>query len=101
MKRNPDSPVTSGMPVDRRGFLAGVTASLGSLPLQSLAAASGDKGPTQRGQLSPHRAVYQGLAYIDHDGLGDTWDKPPGNQATRDYINSISQETFLRRHWFT
>lgn len=91
----------TGMALDRRGFLAGMSVTLGNLPLQTLADEPGTRPVLPSRQVPPQRAVYQGLAYIDHDGLGQPWDKPPGNQATRDYVNSISREDFLRRHWFT
>ena len=101
MKHTPIAPDMNGTALDRRGFLTGVSVTLAGLPLQTVAAAPDPKANGPFPYAPPQRAVYQGLAYLDHDGVGEAWDKPAGNQATRDYVNSISQETFLRRHWFT
>lgn len=88
----------------RRRLIQGVSLALGSLPLQAtadLALPQQAALPSTSGKLPPRRAIYQGLVYFDRDGTGEAWDQPAGKHATRAYINSISQETFLRRHWFT
>lgn len=94
--------------LDRRGFLTGVGVALGTLPLQTFAAAdtgaalaSAAAQRTAAARGTGQRAIHQDLAYIDHDGLGRPYDAPRGNQSTRDYINSLTQEEFLRRHWFS
>lgn len=90
----------SGLELDRRGFLTGVSAALGALPLQAFATPEAATAKvTTKGQR--RRAIHQELAYIDHDGVGEVYDAPLGNQATRDYVASLTQEEFLRRHWFT
>ncbi len=99
-QHHPDMQV-SGLELDRRGFLTGVSVALGCLPLQALAA-TGTAAVAQGSTKSqPRRAIHQQLAYFDHDGVGEVYDAPRGNQATRDYVASLSQEAFLRRHWFT
>lgn len=88
----------------RRRLLQGAGLALGSLPLQATTALARPQqaaSTSAAGKLPPRRAVYQGLAYFDRDGSGEAWDQPAGNHATRAYINSIPQEVFLRRHWFT
>ena len=99
-QHDPDMQV-SGLELDRRGFLTGVSVALGGLPLQALAAkdAAAEAKVPAKGQ--PRRAIHQQLAYFDHDGVGEVYDAPRGNQATRDYVAGLSQEAFLRRHWFT
>lgn len=82
--------------VDRRGFLTGVSVALSGLPLQSFGAAA-DKTP-ERGQ--PQRALFQQQPYFNFEGSGESYAAPQGNQATRDYVTSLSHEEFLRRHWF-
>lgn len=108
MKRRQDGLEAGGAALDRRGFLAGVGVALGSLPLQTLAApaalaASAPAEPPQRPVRSGagRRAIHQDLAYLDRDGVGTPYDAPRGNQATRDYVNGLTQEEFLRRHWFS
>jgi hypothetical protein len=91
----------SGLELDRRGFLTGVSVALGALPLQALAAGDSSVAALATVKGKPRRAIHQQLAYIDHDGIGEVWDAPRGNQSTRDYVNSLTQEAFLRRHWFT
>jgi hypothetical protein len=91
----------SGLELDRRGFLTGVSVTLGALPLQALAARDSAAAVSASTKGKPRRAIHQQLAYIDHDGVGEVWDAPSGNQSTRDYVNSLTQEAFLRRHWFT
>jgi hypothetical protein len=87
--------------MDRRGFLAGVGVALSGLPVQALAAAPAEAAAHQMPKGTPRRAIHQDLAYIDSDGIGAAYDAPHGNQATRDYVNSLTQEQFLSRHWFT
>ena len=91
----------SGLELDRRGFLTGASVALGALPLQALAASDSAAAARSTVKDKPRRAIHQQLAYIDHDGVGEAWDAPQGNQSTRDYVNSLTQEEFLRRHWFT
>lgn len=101
-RRQHDSDMqVSGLELDRRGFLTGVTVALGGLPLQALAATDTAAAAKATSKGKPRRAIHQQLAYIDHDGVGEVWDAPRGNQSTRDYVNSLTQEEFLRRHWFT
>jgi hypothetical protein len=91
----------SGLELDRRGFLTGVSVALGALPLQVLAAADPAVAVKVAGRTQPRRAIHQDLAYLDHDGVGAVYEAPRGNQATRDYLAGLTQEEFLRRHWFT
>lgn len=101
MSRVQDDSAANHIGLDRRGFLAGVGATLGGLPLQALAAAAPAAGIAGAPRGQPRRAIHQDLAYIDHDGVGTEYDAPRGNQSTRDYVASLTQEEFLRRHWFT
>jgi len=84
--------------VDRRGFLIGVIVAFSGLPLQ-MQAASETPVIIEKGQ--PKRALFQQLPYFDFEGSGENYSPPQGNQATRDYLASISHEEFLRRHWFS
>ncbi len=103
-KQQPSAVPVSGLQLDRRGFITGVGVgvALGGLPLPALAntpaaAAQGAAAAARQ----PRRAIHQELAYIDYDGVGESYEAPRGNQSTRDYVNSLTQEEFLRRHWFT
>jgi hypothetical protein len=102
-KQQNDAVPVSVPELDRRGFITGIGAVLGSLPLQTLAATPADplRNSAALGTGQPRRAIHQELAYLDHEGVGHVYDAPRGNQATRDYVNSLTQEQFLRRHWFT
>lgn len=96
----------SVLQLDRRGFISGLGAgvALGGLPLPALAntpTATAHSAAAAVGAGQPRRAIHQELAYIDYDGVGEAYDAPRGNQSTRDYVNSLTQEEFLRRHWFT
>lgn len=88
--------------LDRRGFLVGISATLGAVPLSGVVAAAPvtNAGSVVAGTPA-RRAIHQELAYLDQDGVGVVYDAPRGNQATRDYVNRLTQEEFLRRHWFT
>lgn len=99
-QHDPDMQV-SGLELDRRGFLTGVSVALGALPLQALAVTESSIAAKATTKGQPRRAIHQQLAYFDHDGVGEIYDAPVGNQTTRDYVNSLTQEEFLRRHWFT
>jgi len=97
MNQQKQSAIFPTVQLDRRGFITGFGLAVTGLPLQGLAYGNGP-GPV-RGQ--PRRAVFQQQAYFDFDGVGERYEAPRGNQATRDYVDSISELTFLRRHWFT
>lgn len=106
MKRAAAVPPPGTPELDRRGFLTAVGVALGTVPLQTLAATAAvtaDAAQQHKGSAggSGQRAIHQELAYIDHDGLGRPYDAPRGNQSTRDYVNSLTPEEFLRRHWFS
>lgn len=83
--------------LDRRGFLAGIGVAFSSAPLSVLA---GTADLTAHGKAMPKRAVYNQQSYISFDGTGEAYEHPGGNKSTRDYINSLSREEYLRRHWF-
>lgn len=85
----------SGITIDRRGFLTSVTVAFTAAPLAGFCASASSS------ELMPKRAIYQQQAYISLDGSGETYDKPTGNRSTRDYVNSLGREDFLRRHWYT
>jgi len=94
---------TITLTLDRRGFLsaggalAGTGVAFASAPLTGVLAAM-DKSPAA---CTPLRAVYQGMAYVSFDGTGALYDAPTGNRSTRDYVNSLTREEYLRRHWLT
>jgi hypothetical protein len=48
----------------------------------------------------PKRAVYNQQSYVSFDGTGEPYEHPGNNKSTRDYINSLGREEYLRRHWF-
>lgn len=97
MKKLQPEAALASVQLDRRGFLTGFGLAVTSLPLQGLAYSNGSV--PVRGQ--PQRAVFQQQAYFDFDGVGERYEAPLGNQATRDYVASLGEETFLRRHWFS
>jgi hypothetical protein len=101
MKHSRDEMPVSGLELDRRGFLTGVSVALGGLPLQALATTGSAVAERAAPKGQARRAIHQQLAYIDYRGVGEAYDAPRGNQSTRDYVASLTQEEFLRKHWFT
>jgi hypothetical protein len=87
----------AGVQLDRRGFLTGFGLAVTGLPLQCFAM----DNCVVRKPGQAQRAIFQQQAYFDFDGVGDRYEAPLGNQATRDYVASLNEESFLRRHWFT
>src|SRR5690606_1778478 len=84
----------AGMSVKRRDFLAGVGVAVGSVPLSSVAAAAPHTGAAAKADAAPQRAIHQDQPYVSNDGTGVAWDAPRGNQSTRDYLNTLTQEEF-------
>lgn len=89
--------------VDRREFLtrAGVLAGacvLATLPSRSAVARR--SGTPARSTRTPQRAVFREMPYFSLDGTGQTYDRPAGNRSTRNYVDRIGEEEYLRRHWF-
>ena len=83
--------------LDRRGFLAGIGVAFGSVPVSALAGTAVD---VAQGGSVPQRAVSDQLPYVSFDGTGRPFDATRNNSSTRDYVNSLSREEYLRRHWF-
>lgn len=86
-----------GLPLKRRDFLFGLGVSITGIPwsLQSWST------PAPLQDALPQRAIYQQMSYFNFDSAGETFTQPSYNHSTKEYINSISHETFLSRHWFT
>lgn len=87
---------TITLTLDRRGFLAGIGVAFASAPLTAMA--TGQAGTTTA-DMPAQRAVFNQMSYVSFDGTGEHYDPPQGNRSTRDYINSLSREEYLRRHW--
>ena len=52
---------------------------------------------------TPQAATFQQMPYISFDGTGEQYMAPRvsgANKSTRHYVDSISDEEYLRRHWF-
>ncbi|MDT8399878.1 MAG: hypothetical protein RQ899_14825 [Pseudomonadales bacterium] len=81
---------------DRRTFLGAVGVLASNVPLPTLGSAKQDTDHWQQ----PRRCVFQQMPYVSFDGVGESYDVPTGNQSTREYLDSISREEYLRRHWF-
>lgn len=90
--------------IDRRGFLTGFSLVLTGLPLQALAGSRAAPGKVQesvkeKGQGS--RALFQQMPYYNFEGSGESFDPSRSNSSTRNYVNSLSREEYLRRHLYT
>jgi hypothetical protein len=85
--------------VNRRQFLGGVSAVMviAPLPAMALAGASASFAPVQYAA----RAVHQQQSFIDLSGHASRYTAPAGNHSTRAYRAALTQEEFLRRHWFS
>jgi len=80
----------------RRDFLKGVGVLTTGAPLQLLGSTSQEPDNWQQ----PRRCVFQQMPYVSFDGTGESYSAPAGNKSTREYLDSISREEYLRRHWF-
>ena len=87
------------MKLNRRQFLNGVSVAVVVAPLPGvvLAGPSTSFSPVQ---YAAH-AVHQQQLFIDLSGHADRYTAPQGNHSTRAYRSTLSQEEFLRRHWFS
>jgi len=92
------------MTLTRRDLLKGATISatagvtLPLLPSQSEAAAIDQQIPTT--SQYRQRALHQQVPYFDYSGGGELYVAPTGTTRTADYAASLTDEEFLRRHWF-
>lgn len=84
------------MAVGRRQFLQGGVAA-GSVLLPALNEAGQVWLSSAAGQGL--RAVHLQQTYIDHSGTGESYRPAPANRSTVEYLNGLSEEEFLRRHW--
>mgnify|MGYP000848807490 FL=1 len=93
------------MTLNRRGLLkratVGVTASatLPLLPTAGSAAPVHDHASTESTECR-QRALHQQVPYFDYSGGGEVYVAPTGTTRTADYAASLTDEEFLRRHWF-
>ena len=85
--------------LNRRQFIGGVgsAAVLAPLPALSITWQLGAVKASAYGV----RAVYQQQMFVDYSGLADRYTPPQGNASTRAYRASLTDEEFLRRHWFS
>ena len=83
----------------RRAFLQGlgVATAVPAVPLASGHDRDAAADPAQQA----HGAVFQQQAYFNFDGAGEAYTPPAFNKSTVDYRASLSEEEFLRRHWFS
>ena len=86
----------------RRHFLGGSATLIGglSLPLSGFGmspVAALDSAPLPRQRMA---AVFQDMAYAAAEIPADSYQPPRANRATVDYVNQLSEEEFLRRHYF-
>lgn len=87
---------SNSLMLNRRQWLAGAGTLASGLPFRVL----GTTDEETTAQLQPaQRSVHAGMAYVSFDGTGTPWQAPAGNNRTRDYVNSLSREEYLRRHW--
>ncbi|HTQ99670.1 MAG TPA: hypothetical protein VMH83_06760 [Candidatus Acidoferrum sp.] len=85
--------------LNRRQFLSGISLAVAATPLPAVALAD---GATSFAPVTyAARAVYQQQTFIDLTGHADRYTPPQGNHSTRVYRASLSDEEFLRRHWFS
>lgn len=98
MTRKTAQSIDSSLQVDRRGFLTGVSVVLTGLPLQSFATVP-LQAAAQQGMAT--RALHQQMPYFSFESGAESYLKPVKATATRDYVASLSEEEFLRRHWFS
>jgi hypothetical protein len=84
----------------RRAFLKGLGAAT-ALPLAPVADATQQRDATTDVACQPCAAVFQQQVYFNFDGNGEIYTPPTGNKSTQDYRASLSEEEFLRRHWFS
>ena len=86
--------------LDRRSFLVGTGILAGSAPFSVMS----EKTSTVTANWAPpQQAVFNEMPYINFDGTGKQHHVPRvsgANKNTRDYVDSISHEEYLRRHWF-
>ena len=81
----------------RRQFLQAGAVAGSTLLLPTLHAAGPRRPPYYAGPGL--RAVHQQQPYVDHSGTGERYWPAPVNRSTVDYLNGLSEEEFLRRHW--
>jgi hypothetical protein len=84
------------MKFSRRHFLGSLSLAAGSAQLPSVLFTK----EVLAAQLSGQRAVFQQQSYQDYSGQGDIYNPPVANRSTRLYVRALSDEEFLRRHWF-
>jgi hypothetical protein len=87
------------MTMKRRAFLKGLGLA-SAVPVAPLAAAKEQDAATDPTR-KPQGAVFQQQTYFNFDGHGEAYTPPAGNKSTQDYRASLSEEEFLRRHWFS
>jgi hypothetical protein len=85
------------MGVGRRQFLQAGAAAGSTLLLPTLQAAGSGWPLSSAG--AGLRAVHQQQPYVDHSGTGESYWPAPANRSTVAYLNGLSEEEFLRRHW--
>jgi hypothetical protein len=88
---------------DRRRFLVWASCLVGSGGLATRASwqALIGRAPRSVGVLpAPRRAVFREMPYFSFDGTGEAYERPAGDRGTRNYVDRIGAEEFLRRHWF-
>ncbi len=85
--------------LSRRQFLGGVSVAvvIAPLPAVTLAGPSASFSPVHYAA----RAVHQQLSFIDLSGHAGRYTAPAGNHSTRAYRAGLSEEEFLRKHWFS
>jgi hypothetical protein len=84
----------------RRSFLQGLGVAT-ALPLAPSVDASETKDAASDPACAPRAAVFGQQAYFNFDGSGEGYTRPAVNKSTVDYRASLSNEEFLRRHWFS
>ncbi len=99
-KFNLNDAITSGPVLDRRHFLIGSGLVVAMAPVTF----PGTENVTDLTTWNtPQAAVFHQMPYFSFDGTGEQYLAPKqsgASKSTRHYVDSISHEEYLRRHWF-
>lgn len=96
----PTTAACRGAEVKRRAFLQGISVA-SAAPLVPTAATADAPDVATDPLCTPQPAVFQQQVYFSFDGSGAAYTPPAANSSTVAYRAGLSEEEFLRRHWFS